>query len=203
MAAHWANSGIRRIVALRGDAPAGQTRFRPHPDGYPDSVALVAGLRAIAPFEIMVAAYPEPHPDSVSLDADLDHLKRKLDAGASAAITQYFFEPETYLRFRDRAAAAGIRHPIIPGILPVTNFAKIVEFSARCGATIPRWMHELFQDIDEDVEIRRLVAASAACDLCRELQREGVDTFHIYTLNRAELSVVICHRLRAGLRYAA
>lgn len=205
LAEGWAARGVNRIVALRGDAPAGTVAFQPHPGGFRDATDLVAGLARVADFEIAVGAYPEVHPDAASPEADLDNLKRKLDAGAGFAITQYFFDPETYLRFRDRAVAAGISQPIIPGILPVTNFAKVVEFSARCGATVPAWMHELFDGLDGDAETRRLVAASTACDLCNRLKEEGVSDFHIYTLNRAELSLAICRRLglRADLSVAA
>lgn len=205
IAESWAARGIRRIVALRGDAPNGEACFQPHPGGYRDAADLVAGLRQIHDFQISVGAYPETHPDSASPKADLDNLKRKLDAGASDAITQFFFDAETFLRFRDRAVAAGISQPIIPGILPVTNFAKVVAFSERCGTTVPTWMHELFDGLDEDAETRRLVAASTACDLCNALKDEGVSDFHIYTLNRAELSMAICRRLglRPGLKVAA
>jgi len=195
IAEDWADRGIRRIVALRGDAPDGTSGFRAHPDGYRDAADLVAGLRRIADFDIAVGAYPETHPDATSPEADLDNLKQKLDAGANSAITQFFFDAETYLRFRDRAVAAGITHSIIPGILPVTNFAKVVAFSERCGTSVPAWMHELFDGLDEDAETRRLVAASTACDLCNALKDEGVSAFHIYTLNRAELSMAICRRL--------
>jgi methylenetetrahydrofolate reductase (NADPH) len=198
IAESWHSRGIRRIVALRGDAPNGEGRYEPHPGGYRDAADLVAGLRRIGDFEIAVGAYPETHPDAASPESDLDNLKRKLDAGASSAITQFFFDAETYLRFRDRVVAAGITQPIIPGILPVTNFAKVVSFSERCGTTVPAWMHELFDGLDEDAETRRLVAASTACDLCNALKDEGVSDFHIYTLNRAELSMAICRRL--GLR---
>ena len=198
IAESWHSRGIRRIVALRGDAPNGEGRYEPHPGGYRDAADLVAGLRRIGDFEIDVGAYPETHPDAASPESDLDNLKRKLDAGASSAITQFFFDAETYLRFRDRVVAAGITQPIIPGILPVTNFAKVVSFSERCGTTVPAWMHELFDGLDEDAETRRLVAASTACDLCNALKDEGVSDFHIYTLNRAELSMAICRRL--GLR---
>ena len=205
LAEGWAESGVKRIVALRGDAATGSGAFEPHPGGFRDAVELVAGLRDVGDFQIAVGAYPETHPDAASPEADLDNLKRKLDAGASSAISQYFFDPETYLRFRDRVVAAGITQPIIPGILPVTNFAKVVDFSARCGATVPGWMHALFDGLDDDVETRRLVAASTACDLCNRLKEEGVSDFHIYTLNRAELSMAICRRLglRADLSVAA
>jgi methylenetetrahydrofolate reductase (NADPH) len=205
LARGWAERGVKRIVALRGDAPDGQTQFQPHPSGYRDAVDLVAGLRRVGDFKIAVGAYPETHPDAASPEADLDNLKRKLDAGASSAITQFFFDAETYLRFRDRVSAAGITQPIIPGILPVTNFSRVVTFSKRCGASIPPWMHELFEGLDEDAETRRLVAASTACELCNALKAEGVSDFHIYTLNRAELAMAICRRLgvRGDLSAAA
>ncbi len=198
IAADWASRNIRRIVALRGDPTDGSGGYQPHPDGYRDAADLVAGLRRVADFDIAVGAYPETHPDAASPEADLDNLKRKLDAGASTAITQFFFDADTYLRFRDRVVAAGITQRIVPGILPVTNFAKVVSFSERCGATVPVWMRELFDGLDDDEETRRLVAASTVCDLCNALKREGVLDFHIYTLNRAELSMAICRRL--GLR---
>ena len=205
LARGWSERGVQRIVALRGDAPDGETKFQPHPDGYRDAVDLVAGLRRVGDFKIAVGAYPETHPDAASPEADLDNLKRKLDAGASSAITQFFFDAETYLRFRDRVSAAGITQPIIPGILPVTNFARVVAFSKRCGASVPQWMHELFEGLDEDAETRRLVAASTACELCNTLKAEGVFDFHIYTLNRAELAMAICRRLgvRGDLSAAA
>jgi len=205
LARGWSERGVQRIVALRGDAPDGETKFQPHPDGYRDAVDLVAGLRRVGDFKIAVGAYPETHPDAASPEADLDNLKRKLDAGASSAITQFFFDAEIYLRFRDRASAAGITQPIIPGILPVTNFSRVVAFSKRCGASVPPWMHELFEGLDEDAETRRLVAASTACDLCNKLKAEGVSDFHIYTLNRAELAMAICRRLgvRGDLSAAA
>jgi len=194
----WSEAGLRRVVALRGDAPGMNGGFRPHPDGYRDAADLVAGLRRIADFDIAVAAYPEHHPDSPSAAADLDNLKRKLDAGAARAITQYFFEAETFLRFRDRARRAGITAPIVPGILPITNFAKAQEFSDRCGATIPAWLAARFDGLDDDAETRALVAATTACELCRELLAEGVTELHFYTLNRATLSAAVCRML--GLR---
>jgi methylenetetrahydrofolate reductase (NADPH) len=193
-AAYWA-AGIRHIVALRGDPPSGMTGYQPHPDGYPYARDLVAGLRRVAPFEISVAAYPETHPEAPSAERDLDNLKAKIDAGASRAITQYFFDVDLYLRFRDRAAAAGIRVPIVPGILPVTNFAQVKKFSAACGASIPPWMEAHFAMLDDDPDTRRLVAASIAAEQCRRLHKNGVHEFHFYTLNRADLIVAICHLL--------
>jgi len=194
---YW-DAGIRHIVALRGDPPDGAGSFQPHPDGYRDAAELVAGLKRIADFEISVAAYPEIHPDSPSSRADLDNLKRKIDAGADRAITQFFFDAETYLRFLDRARTAGIATPLVPGILPVTNYAQTRSFAGRCGAAVPAWLTDLFEGLDEDPETRRLVAATAVADLCRRLWQAGVSEFHFYTLNRAELTFAICHIL--GLR---
>lgn len=200
LARGWWDAGIRQIVALRGDPPKGEARYRPHPEGYENAAALVAGLRGIADFDISVAAYPECHPDSASAVADLENLKRKLDNGAKRAITQYFFDNSLFLRFRDAAAAAGITVPIIPGILPVTNFARVVEFSERCGASVPAWMAELFDGLDSDPETRQLIAAATAVRQCEELRQEGVDDFHFYTLNRAALTKAICWDL--GIRPA-
>lgn len=190
----WA-AGVRHIVALRGDGSAPGRRFVPHPQGYRNAAELVVGLRAIAPFEISVAAYPETHPDAASAEADLDNLKRKLDAGAVRALTQFFFGADTFLRFRDRAAAAGVDAPIVPGILPVTNFAQTRKFAAACGAEVPGWMEQLFLGLDDHPEPRQLVAATVAAELCRRLYAEGVRDFHFYTLNRAELTQAICHLL--------
>jgi methylenetetrahydrofolate reductase (NADPH) len=201
VARDYAAAGIARIVALRGDPPVQDGRYQPHPDGYRDAADLVAGLMRIEDFDISVAAYPEGHPESASLEADLDNLKRKLDAGARRAITQFFFEPETYLRFMDRARAAGITAPIVPGILPVTNFKTVQEFARRCGASIPGWLARTFEGLDEDPATRELIAATVAVDLCLKLRAQGVTDFHIYTLNRAELTLAICHML--GLRSGA
>ena len=192
--AYW-RSGIRHIVALRGDPPAGVDRYTPHPEGYPQALDLVAGLRRIADFEITVACYPETHPEAPSADFDLDNLKRKLDAGATRAITQFFFEPELYLRFVERVRDAGIWAPIVPGILPVTNVKQLTRFAGLCGATIPPRLTDLFHGLDEDPETRKLVAASVAVDLVRALEDAGVEDFHFYTLNRAELTFAICHVL--------
>ncbi|HTH28774.1 MAG TPA: methylenetetrahydrofolate reductase [NAD(P)H] [Sphingobium sp.] len=192
--AYWA-AGVRHIVALRGDMPNGAGPFVAHPDGYDGAVALVKGLRAIAPFEISVAAYPESHPDSPDRAADLDNLKRKIDAGAERAITQFFFEPDTFFRFRDDAAAAGIDAEIVPGIMPVMNFASVKRMSAMCGTAIPAWLGDLFEGLDDHPEARHLVAATVAAELCRRLYAGGVRQFHFYTLNRAELAYAICHIL--------
>ncbi len=194
---YW-EAGVRHVVALRGDMGAPGVPFQPHPEGYANAAELVAGLKAIAPFEVSVAAYPETHPDAASPDADIDNLKRKLDAGASRAITQFFFDPEVFFRFRDKLAAAGIDAPVIPGILPVSNVAQTRKFAAACGAQIPAWMDGLFEGLDTHPASRQLVAATISAEFCRRLYAGGVRDFHFYTLNRAELSYAICHLL--GLR---
>ena len=188
-------AGVRHIVALRGDAPDAQSSFAAHPQGYQNAAELVAGLKQVADFDLSVGAYPEVHPDADSAKDDLDNLKRKLDAGASRAITQFFFDSDVYFRFLDRARAAGISAPIIPGILPVTNFAAVQRFAATCGASVPQWMAELFEDLDDSPDTRQLVAATVAAEQCLQLKSQGVTEFHFYTLNRAELTLAICHRL--------
>ena len=172
--------------------------MRPHPGGYRYAADLVEGLNRIADFDISVAAYPETHPEAPSADFDLDNLKRKIDAGAKRAITQFFFDTEVFLRFRDRVRRAGINAPLIPGVLPVTNFAQVVRFAGMCGAGIPGWLSRLFESLDEDSETRKLVAAMVAGEQCRILAAEGVSNFHFYTLNRADLTFAMCHTL--GLR---
>jgi methylenetetrahydrofolate reductase (NADPH) len=198
--AYWA-AGVRHIVALRGDPPVMGTKFQPHPDGYANAAELVAGLKRLHPFEISVAAYPEVHPDAGTLQADLDNLKRKLDAGATRAITQFFFSPDCFFRFRDAAAAAGIASEIVPGVLPVSNVTQTRKFAGLCGATIPGWMDRLFEGLDDHPAARQLIAATVAAELCRKLYAGGVRHFHFYTLNRAELAYAICHLL--GLRPVA
>jgi len=196
---YW-DAGVRHIVALRGDPPAGSTSYAPHPGGYAYAADLVAGIRRVADFEVSVGAYPETHPEAASPDSDLDNLRRKLDAGATRAISQYFFDVWTFLRFRDRCAKAGIKAPIIPGILPVTNFQQVVKFSRMCGASVPGWLAALFDGLDEDADTRRLVAATVAAEQVRRLQEHGVEDFHFYTLNRADLTYALCHIL--GMRPA-
>ncbi len=194
---YW-DAGVRHIVALRGDPPEAGQAFAPHVDGYVNAADLVAGLKRIAPFEVSVAAYPECHPVSPSVQADLDNLKAKIDAGADRAITQFFFSPETFFRFRDRAAAAGIATEIVPGILPVTNVATTRKFAGLCGAAIPPWMDRLCEGLDDHPAARQQIAATVAAEMCRRLYAGGVRHFHFYTLNRAELAYAICHLL--GLR---
>ena len=187
--------GVRNIVALRGDASEPGSKYQPHPQGYRDAADLVAGLKSVAPFDISVAAYPEVHPDSSSRSFDLDNLKRKVDAGADRAITQFFFSADCFFRFRDEAAAAGIGAEIVPGILPVSNVATTRRFAQSCGATIPPWLDDLFEGLDDLPAARQLIAATVAAELCGQLYAGGVRHFHFYTLNRAELSYAICHLL--------
>lgn len=192
--AYW-QTGVRHIVALRGDMASPGAPFIPTPGGYENAAALVAGLKRLHPFEISVAAYPECHPDSANAAADIDNLRRKLDAGATRAITQFFFEPDIFFRFRDAVAAKGIDTQIVPGLMPVTNFASVRRMAALCGATVPDWMGRLFEGLDDLPAARRLVAATVAAELSRRLYAGGVRHFHFYTLNRAELSYAICHLL--------
>ena len=198
--AYWAD-GVRHIVALRGDATEPGAPFTAHPDGYANAAELVAGLQKVAPFELSVAAYPEVHPDSHCPDSDLDNLKRKLDAGATRAITQFFFSADTFFRFRDRATAAGITAELVPGVLPVGSVAQVRRFAGQCGAAIPPWMDRLFEGLDDQPGPRALVAATIAAELCRTLYAGGVRNLHFYTLNKADLTYAVCHLL--GARPAA
>ncbi|HEX7115893.1 MAG TPA: methylenetetrahydrofolate reductase [Steroidobacter sp.] len=191
---YWSH-GIRHIVALRGDPPQGTGKYVPHPDGYAYAVDLVKGLRTVGDFEISVAAYPEVHPEAPSPEFDIDNLRAKLDAGATRAITQFFFDPEPFLRFRDRCAAAGINASIVPGILPITRFPQMLRMAQRCGASVPQWLVDRFDGLDDDPETRRMIAAAVAIEQVQELQRHGVEEFHFYTLNRSELTYAICHAL--------
>ena len=197
---YW-DAGVRHIVALRGDAPAGQAGYTPHPDGFAYAVDLVKGLRSVGDFDISVAAYPEVHPEAPGAKFDLDNLRAKLDAGATRAITQFFFDTDAFLRFRDQCAAAGIGAPIVPGILPITRFPQMLRFAKRCGASVPEWLAHRFDGLDDDPETRRMIAASFAIEQVRRLQEHGVQEFHFYTLNRAELTYAICHAL--GVRAPA
>ncbi|MCU4159035.1 methylenetetrahydrofolate reductase [NAD(P)H] [Acidiphilium sp. AL] len=190
---YW-EAGVRHIVALRGDPPGGGD-YEPHPQGYAYAANLVAGLKRVGDFDISVAAYPETHPQAANPEADLDNLKRKLDAGANRAITQVFFETGHYLDFLDRALAAGVTAPIIPGIMPVSNFAQARRMSEMGGTSVPAWMGEMFAGLDDDAETRRMVAASIAAEQVRTLQANGIDEFHFYTLNRADLTYAIARIL--------
>jgi len=198
VARHYWDSGIRHIVALRGDPPEGQAQYVPHPGGYAFAADLVAGLKRVADFEISVAAYPEVHPEATNPATDLDNLKRKIDAGATRAITQCFFDTDAYLRFRERAARAGITVMIVPGLLPVTGFTQALKFAAKGGIAVPDRLHGLFAGLDDDPDTRRMIATTVAAEQVRALTKEGVNEFHFYTLNRAELTYAICHIL--GLR---
>lgn len=193
IAAQYAAAGVREIVALRGDAPKGATRFTPHPEGFADTVELIAAL-ADKGFTLRVGAYPERHPDAADDQADVLWLKRKLDAGASSAITQFFFEADTFLRFRDRCAAAGITAPIIPGILPIENWDGVKRFAARCGTRVPAWLDEAFTVAKRDGR-EDLLSVALCTELCDTLRGEGVQDFHFYTLNRPHLTRDVCHAL--------
>jgi methylenetetrahydrofolate reductase (NADPH) len=198
---YW-DVGVRHVVALRGDPPAGVgAAFEPHPEGYASSAELVAGIRRIAPFEITVSAYPEKHPESASIEADIDVLRAKVDAGAGRAITQFFFDNDHYYRYVDRVRSCGIGIPIVPGIVPVQNFKQVRNFASRCGASVPAWLAERFDGLDDDPSTRALVAAAVAAEQVLDLVDHGVRTFHFYTMNRADLVYAICHLL--GLRPGA
>jgi methylenetetrahydrofolate reductase (NADPH) len=199
---YW-EMGIRHIVALRGDPPADSGTYIPTPGGYAYASDLVAGLKKVADFEISVAAYPEVHPEAPSAEFDLENLKRKLDAGASRAITQFFFDTGLFLSFRDRCAAAGIDSPIVPGILPITRFSQMAKFAAQCGASVPEWLRDRFEGLDDDAESRSAVAANIAIEQVQQLQAEGVEEFHFYTLNRSELTLAICDALGIRPKQAA
>ncbi|MDO9526193.1 MAG: methylenetetrahydrofolate reductase [NAD(P)H] [Gemmobacter sp.] len=190
----YADAGVKEIVALRGDAPKGATRFTPHPDGFSDSVELIAALADTGKFKIHVGAYPDPHPDATSPDADVVWLKRKIDAGASSALTQFFFEPETFLRFRDSCARHGISAPILPGILPIENWDGVKRFAARCGTPVPGWMDEAFAAAKRDGR-EDLLSIALCTELCDTLLSEGVTDLHFYTLNRPHLTRDVCHAL--------
>jgi len=195
---YW-NEGVRHIVALRGDPVTGAgTKYEPHPGGYEGSPELIAGIKKIGNFEISVSAYPEKHPDSASVDAEIELLKRKVDAGATRAITQFFFGNDLYFRYLDRVRSKGIDIPIVPGILPVLNFAQVKKFAEPCGTHVPQSLAERFAGLENDPETRKLVAATVAAEQVNDLRQRGVNEFHFYTLNRSELVFAICHLL--GIR---
>ncbi|WP_166142492.1 methylenetetrahydrofolate reductase [NAD(P)H] [Methylosinus sp. RM1] len=192
----YRNAGVRHIVALRGDPPTGVgTRFEPHPQGYRSSTELVRGIRAIGDFEISVSTYPEGHPESRTIEDDLDALEAKIDAGATRAITQFFFENDVYFRFLDKARARGIKIPIVPGIMPVQNFKQTANFARKAGASVPDWLAHRFEGLDDDPVTRRLIAAAVAAEQVLGLAEGGVKEFHFYTNNRADLVFAICHLL--------
>ncbi|HMJ43778.1 MAG TPA: methylenetetrahydrofolate reductase [NAD(P)H] [Pseudolabrys sp.] len=193
--------GVRHIVALRGDPTSGAgSRYEPHPGGYQTSADLVAGIKRVGDFEVSVSAYPEKHPDSPTVEADIDMLKAKVDAGAGRAITQFFFENDVYFRYLDRVRARGIEIPIVPGILPVQNFKAATNFATRAGATVPAWLADRFHGLDNDPATRKLIAAAVAAEQVLDLVDQGVTNFHFYTMNRADLVFAVCHLL--GLRPA-
>jgi methylenetetrahydrofolate reductase (NADPH) len=197
---YW-REGVRHLVALRGDAPAAaESAQAPAAAGqeFAHASELVLGLKGVGDFDISVAAFPEGHPESGTVEADVENLRRKIDAGASRAITQFFFDTDLYLRYRDRCAASGIHAPIVPGILPITRFAQMLRFAARCGASVPDWLRRRFEGLEDDAATRRMIAAHVAIEQVQRLCRHGVEEFHFYTLNRAELTYAICHAL--GLR---
>ena len=198
---YW-DLGVRHIVALRGDPPGGVgDRYQPTPGGYINAADLIKGIKAIAPFEVSVACYPEKHPESPSVEADIDMLKAKIDAGAGTAITQFFFDNEVFCRYLDRVRAAGITIPIVPGLIPIHNFRQIAGFAAKSGARVPDWLGHRFEGLDEDQETRHLVAAAVAAEQVLGLVDQGITEFHFYTLNRADLVYAICYLL--GLRPVA
>ncbi|MGE3150690.1 MAG: methylenetetrahydrofolate reductase [NAD(P)H] [Pseudorhodoplanes sp.] len=197
---YW-DAGVRHIVALRGDPTAGLgARYAPHPQGYGNAAELVAGIRKIGDFEVSVSAYPEKHPDSATVEADIDMLKAKVDAGASRAITQFFFDNDVYFRYLDRVRARGITVPVVPGILPVLNIRQTKNFADRCGASVPAWIARRFEGLDDDPTTRGLIAAAVAAEQVIDLLDRGVTDFHFYTMNRSDLVYAICHLL--GLRPA-
>jgi methylenetetrahydrofolate reductase (NADPH) len=197
----YRDAGVRHIVALRGDPVGGiGTRYEPHPDGYADSAALVEGIRRIGEFEVSVAAYPEKHPESLSVAADIDMLKRKVDAGATRAITQFFFDNDLYEAYLNRVRAAGVSIPIVPGLVPVHSFPQIARFAAKAGASVPKWLAQRFEGLDDDPATRQLVAAAVAAEQVLDLVDRGFMDFHFYTMNRADLVYAICHLL--GMRPA-
>ena len=188
------SAGVRHVVALRGDATGGVgARYAPHPGGYANAAGLVAGIKRLGYFEVSVSAYPEKHPDSATDEADIDMLKAKVDAGATRAITQFFFENDCYFRYLDRVRARGINVPVVPGILPVQNFKQAKSFAERAGASVPRWLAERFEGLDDDPATRKLIAAAVAAEQVIDLVDQGVTDFHFYTMNRADLVYAICH----------
>jgi methylenetetrahydrofolate reductase (NADPH) len=201
IADYW-NAGVRNIVALRGDPPGGVGgAHEPRADGYANATELTAAIRRVGPFEVMVGVYPEKHPESPSLDHDIDVLKAKIDAGATLGISQFFFDTDAFLRFHDRVRKAGVTIPIVPGIMPVTNFKGLLKMAAACEAAVPAWLAQLFDGLEDDADTRRLLAGAVAAEMCAKLKGEGFDDFHFYTLNRADLVYAICRVL--GLRETA
>jgi methylenetetrahydrofolate reductase (NADPH) len=201
IALNWFEKGIKRIVALRGDVRNSGEQYKPHPDGYKNATDMTAGLKKLANFDISVAGYPEIHPDSKSKKDDLDNLKRKVDAGANRIITQFFFDEKIFLNFRDDVTKAGIKVELLPGIMPIQNYKRVKNFSDKCGTNVPDWIRKEFEGSDENPEIQKMIGSSIATDLVKKLQKEGVNEFHFYTLNKYELSYAVCSRLKSYKKF--
>ena len=201
IALNWFEKGIKRIVALRGDVRNSGEQYKPHPDGYKNAADMTAGLKKLANFDISVAGYPEIHPDSKSKKDDLDNLKRKVDAGANRIITQFFFDEKIFLNFRDDVTKAGIKVELLPGIMPIQNYKRVKNFSDKCGTNVPDWIRKEFEGSDENPEIQKMIGSSIATDLVKKLQKEGVNEFHFYTLNKYELSYAVCSRLKSYKKF--
>ena len=201
IALNWFEKGIKRIVALRGDVRNSEEQYKPHPDGYKNAADMTAGLKKLANFDISVAGYPEIHPDSKSKKDDLDNLKRKVDAGANRIITQFFFDEKIFLNFRDDVTKAGIKVELLPGIMPIQNYKRVKNFSDKCGTNVPDWIRKEFEGSDENPEIQKMIGSSIATDLVKKLQKEGVNEFHFYTLNKYELSYAVCSRLKSYKKF--
>jgi len=201
IALNWFEKGIKRIVALRGDVRNSGEQYKPHPDGYKNATDMTAGLKKLANFDISVAGYPEIHPDSKSKKDDLDNLKRKVDAGANRIITQFFFDEKIFLNFRDDVTKAGIKAELLPGIMPIQNYKRVKNFSDKCGTSVPDWIRKEFEGSDENPEIQKMIGSSIATDLVKKLQKEGVNEFHFYTLNKYELSYAVCSRLKSYKKF--
>jgi len=195
---YW-DDGVRRIVALRGDPPGMEGKYEPYPGGYPYAHELVKAIKRVGDFKVYIAAFPEVHPEAVSAEADIDYLKEKIDAGATAAITQYCFDTDVLLRFIDKLRKKNVTVPIIPGIMVINNFQQIVNFSERCGASVPGWLHESFKGTESGPEKSKSVAVDVAAEQCKLLMKEGVDQFHFYTLNSADITAEVCGLLGVGL----
>ena len=201
IALNWFEKGIKRIVALRGDVRNSGEQYKPHSDGYKNAADMTAGLKKLANFDISVAGYPEIHPDSKSKKDDLDNLKRKVDAGANRIITQFFFDEKIFLNFRDDVTKAGIKVELLPGIMPIQNYKRVKNFSDKCGTNVPDWIRKEFEGSDENPEIQKMIGSSIATDLVKKLQKEGVNEFHFYTLNKYELSYAVCSRLKSYKKF--
>ena len=197
IALNWFEKGIKRIVALRGDVRNPGEQYKPHPDGYKNAADMTAGLKKLANFDISVAGYPETHPESKNKELDLDNLKRKVDAGADRIITQFFFDENIFLKFRDDIAKQGIKIQLLPGIMPIQNYKRVKNFSNKCGTSVPAWIEKEFEGSEDNPDVQKMIGSSIATDLVKKLQKEGVNEFHFYTLNKYELSYAVCSRLKS------